>query len=416
VPNFGTRCINFAYNWRELMLPCYASDTAGLDTDMRRSVIPVLLVACAAMTAPLGAHAADPAPSNSPSPAPAVAPRPLPAGANEPLAEGEGRAVAGKLADELLSTFVIHESAVRYAAMLRTKAAAGKYDKATRGDLAHELTDDLMAVQKDGHLHVELREAEETGGSHDGPPKGFPAVIQSAKWLASGIAYIRFSGFMSTPEEVAAVRDFMREHESAKTMIFDMRNHHGGRLGEMDEIFPYLFAKKTPLVKMEMARSIYDKFGSPFGEAPTLKFVKDDAHITATHYAIPGKATPLRKAKVYLLVSNATASAGEHFSLAMKSSGRATLIGENTAGANHFGGPAPLNDHFQVWMPVGRTYDPKTGKDWEGAGVAPDIAVDPRQALVLALEKAGLSHDQAMRIDAQEVPAEPVHRDKLRAR
>ena len=67
-------------------------------------------------------------------------------------------------------------------------------------------------------------------------------------------------------------------------------------------------------------------------------------------------------------------------------------------------------------MPVGRTYDIKTGKDWEGDGIAPDIAVDPKQALVVALEKAGLSHEEAVRLDAQEVPAEPVHRDKLSAR
>ena len=79
----------------------------------------------------------------------------------------------------------------------------------------------------------------------------------------------------------------------------------------------------------------------------------------------------------------------------MKSTGRATLIGEATAGANHFGGPWPLNDHFAVWMPVGRTYDIKTGKDWEGDGVAPDIAVDPKQALVIALEKAGVGHERS---------------------
>ena len=138
--------------------------------------------------------------------------------------------------------------------------------------------------------------------------------------------------------------------------------------------------------------------------------------MVATHEAIPGEATPLRTAKVYLLVSNKTASAAEHFALAMKSTGRATLIGEATAGANHFGGPAELNEHFAVWMPVGRTYDIKTGKDWEGAGVAPDVPVDPKRALVVALEKAGVSHAEAVRLDAQEVPAEPVHSDKLRSR
>ena len=67
-------------------------------------------------------------------------------------------------------------------------------------------------------------------------------------------------------------------------------------------------------------------------------------------------------------------------------------------------------------MPVGRTYDIKTGKDWEGDGIAPDIVADPKQALMKALELAGVSHDEAVKLDAQEVPAEPVHRDKLRAR
>lgn len=391
---------------------------------MRMPLAAILAACCPCANLPAQAVLPASASGSAPLSGPLAAPAPNPparsaetrSDASAPLDEGEGRAVAAKLADELLNTFVIHDSAVRYAAMLRANAAAGRYDHGTRQELARLLSDDLMAVQKDGHLHVELRDPDDGPGGHNGPPRNFPPLIQSAKWIAPGIAYIRFSAFMSTDEEVTAVRQFMRDHATATTLIFDLRNHHGGRLGEMDEIFPYLFAARTPLVKMEMARSIFDKFGSPFGDAPTLDFAKDELRVTATHYAVPGEATALRNARVYLLISNKTASAGEHFSLAFKSTGRATLIGENTAGANHFGGPAPLNDHFQVWMPVGRTYDIKTGKDWEGAGVAPDIAVDPKQALVVALEKAGLTHDKAVTLDAAEVPAEPVHADKVRAR
>jgi hypothetical protein len=365
---------------------------------------------------PLIAAALAAAPA-APAPDPAAATaHPLPAEAALPIAAGEGRAVATKLADDLVRNFVLPAQAVRYAAMLRANAASGRYDQNTRGGLAKLLSDDLMAVHKDGHLNVQLAPTGDERGARSGIPKDWPPLIQAAKWIAPGIAYIRFTAFLSTDEEVAAVRDFMASHANAKAIIFDLRNHHGGRLGEMNEIFPYLFKARTPLVKMEVARAIFDEHGSPFGEGPTLAVAKDERQVTVTHWAIPGRATPLRDAKIILLTSNATASAAEHFSLAMKSSGRATLIGEATAGANHFGGPAPLNDHFAVWMPIGRTYDVKTGADWEGAGVAPDIAVDPKLALVVALEKLGLSHAAAVRLDAGEVPAEPVHRDKVRAR
>ena len=369
-------------------------------------VLAALFISAACLPIPLQAQTAGPA---------SAAPQPAAPGMI-PLGQGEGRAVAAKLSSELLSSFVYHDQAEAYAAMLTKNAATGRYDSGTRETLAKLMTDDLQAVHKDGHLHVEVFNEQDQGGGGGGPPKNFPPLIQSAKWIAPGIAYIRPSAFFSTDEEIAEVSKFMREHSSAKTMIFDLRNHHGGRLGEMDVIFPYLFAAKTPLVKMEMSRAIYDTHGSPFGEGPTLDLVKDASHATATHYALPGEATPLREAKVYLLISNKTASAGEHFTLAMKSTGRATLIGEATAGANHFGGPAELTKNFAVWMPVGRTYDIKTGKDWEGAGIAPDIEADPKQALVVALEKAGLSHADAVKLDATEVPAEPVHSDKLRAR
>ena len=363
-------------------------------------------LAAACLPIPSAAQVAAPAPAASAAAAPATI----------PVEPGEGRAVALKLADDLVSSFVFRDQAEAYAAMLRKNAAAGRYDSGTRGSLAKLLTDDLQAVHKDGHLHVMLAEPDTRAGGGGGPPKGFPPLIQSAKTIAPRIGYIRFTAFFGTDEEMAGVRKWLAENRDAKTLIFDLRNHHGGGLDEQDTIFSYLYAKKTPLVKMAIARDIYDSGKAPVEASPTLVFAAEGNKMVATHSALPGAATPLRKAKIYLLVSNRTGSAAEHFALAIKSTGRGTLIGEPTAGANHFGRGKPINEHFAVWMPMGRTYDIKTGKDWEGAGIAPDIAVDPKQALVVALEKSGLTHDEAVKLDAQEIPAEPVHSDKLRAR
>src|SRR5213076_3010134 len=122
---------------------------------------------------------------------------------------------------------------------LKANAAAGRYDKGTRGEIATRMTDDLMAVHKDGHLHVAVIGGDERPGASNGPPKGRPALIQSAKTIAPGIGYIRFTAFAGTDQEVAAVRRWLAENSQAKTLIFDLRNHHGGGLNEQDAIFSY---------------------------------------------------------------------------------------------------------------------------------------------------------------------------------
>lgn len=326
------------------------------------------------------------------------------------LEAGEGRKVAALLATQLESDFVIPAHARDYAAILRKNAAAGRYDKGTRGALAALLTGDLQAVHKDGHLRIRATAPEDRGGR---PPSMGAPLIQAAKTIAPGIGYIRFTAFFGQAEEMDAIRAWLAANAGATTLIFDLRNHHGGGLDEQDLIFAQLYKERLPLVRMEMAKAIYDQHGAPTGDNPNLKFVADGARVEAIHYSAPDAASTLNDATVYVLTSNRTASAAEHFSLALKSTGRATLIGEATAGANHFGGPGEITDHFDVWMPVGRTSDVRTGKDWEGAGVAPDIVVDPKDALVVALEKAGLSRAEAVRLDAGEVPSEPIHNPKL---
>ena len=49
--------------------------------------------------------------------------------------------------------------------MLRKNAAAGRYDTGTRGDVAKLMTEDLLAVHKDGHLHGSS--CAESGASRD---------------------------------------------------------------------------------------------------------------------------------------------------------------------------------------------------------------------------------------------------------
>jgi hypothetical protein len=317
------------------------------------------------------------------------------------------------LADLLETGYVIPEIGKRYAAMLRQKAAAGAYkDIADPADLGQRLTADLLAVSPDRHLRVvpaamlgpndrpQPRPADGTKPQPAATPPRAPAgpqplrriAIEDAGWIAKDVAYIRFTGFPDDPETAVVCDRFMREHAAAKAVIIDSRYNGGGGIVQMNAMLPYLYAKPTVLVQMEMVASIAKARGNPFdGDAFIRPASGASSGIIRTeHYVVPKTdETRLFGAKAFYLVSGRTASAAEHLALAFKHTGRATLIGETTAGANHFGGFEPIGGGLAVFLPVGRTIDPATGKDWEGTGIVPDVAVAPTLALQEALTRAG---------------------------
>jgi C-terminal processing protease CtpA/Prc len=106
------------------------------------------------------------------------------------------------------------------------------------------------------------------------------------------------------------------------------------------------------------------------------------------HWAQPtSPVSPLSDARVFVL-TNETASACEHLSLALKETGRATLIGATTRGAGNYGGEEVFgNGVFQVFLPIGRTYAERTGQGWEATGIAPDRRTSPQEALNEALRE-----------------------------
>ncbi|HEX4738505.1 MAG TPA: S41 family peptidase [Allosphingosinicella sp.] len=349
-------------------------------------------------------------------PTPAPAPTPAPTGPADVLVtKDEARQTATELAQKLEDTYVFPDVAHRYAEMLRANAASGAYDGFTSGRaLAERLTLDLRAVSPDAHLRVHtgapmrpMRRVVAAGDSAAAPRPVFPwKPIEEARWLAPGIAYIRFNVFPGDPETVAAARQFMVDHADAKVIIFDNRTHHGGGLAEMNAMFPYLFGKPATLVTMDTRASV-DRSGHGPDDHEMERLVSGPAGVVRReHYVLPGKTEKrLFNAKVFVLTSGATASAAEHMTLALKHTHRATIVGETTAGAGHYGGEEAIGDKFGVFIPVGRSFDPDTGKDWEGGGIAPDVAVPADQALTEALVRSGLDRAEAERINAEVKPS-----------
>jgi hypothetical protein len=351
------------------------------------------------------------------------------------VADVDQRALARDLAKRLESDFVYPEQAARYAETLRANADRGAYDALAGAELAKRLSDDLQSVAEDGHLRVMfegigggpqivIRRAPDAAGSAPtgqttGQTTGQPVMmrmprppaIEHAGWIAPGIAFVRFNGFPGGDEATEAARAFMATHADAKSIIFDLRTHRGGGLDEMDVIFPWLFSKPTHLVTMATRKSVDEAGGSPIAGVASLRTVSGDpAFVTREHWVVPSPDQRLAQTQVFVLTSGFSASAAEHFVLALKQTKRATIIGQATAGANHFGGDQDLGGGFTAFIPVGRTYDPETGKDWEGAGIAPDIETAPEDALTKALTLSGVAANEAAQLSARVAPQMPMNR------
>jgi C-terminal processing protease CtpA/Prc len=242
------------------------------------------------------------------------------------------------------------------------------------------------------------------------PGPGEP--IEEARWLDPGIAYIRFTIFPFSPAVNAAAVKFMQDHADAETMIFDMRTNMGGGMSQAAAMLPYLYDTETVFVSMDVRASVGHSPNMP----PWMRLAanpKEGVSTSETVVAPHPKERRLFDAKVYVLTSGFTVSAAEAFAFGLKTTGRATLIGETTTGGGHFAPPGQrVNENFGAFVPIGRSYDPRTGEGWEGTGVVPDIRVPAERALVEALVRSGVAPAKAEKLSASVHPEGPMTRPK----
>ncbi|SKB29765.1 S41 family peptidase [Sphingopyxis flava] len=334
--------------------------------------------------------------------------------------EGSADAVAAKYAQLLERDYVYPDIGKHYADAIRAAIAAGRYRGLSGEALAAAIDSDLDAVALDGHLRLRIPQQASappvTAPGGMAPVRRPPKVaMEQAGWIAPGIAFVRFNVFPDDAAVTAAAAKFMTDHADARAIIFDIRTHNGGGLDQMDVIFPWLFDKETRLVTMATRASVDAAGGSPIDGIASMRPAQGVPGMVAReHWATPNADPRLRDAKIYVLTSGASASAAEHFALAMKHTGRGVIVGAPTAGANHFGRGEDLGGGYGAFIPVGRTYDPVTGKDWEGVGVLPDIAVPAAEALERALTELGVGSAEAKRLSEAHMPSWPMERRKPR--
>lgn len=96
---------------------------------------------------------------------------------------------------------------------------------------------------------------------------------------------------------------------------------------------------------------------------------------------------------LFVLVDRGSGSAAEDVPFVLQNLGRATMVGETTAGAGRNNAYFPAGKGMAASISISRVTEPGTGREWEGVGVVPDIVTSSDEALsaahAAALEKLG---------------------------
>ncbi|MEM1132219.1 MAG: S41 family peptidase [Pseudomonadota bacterium] len=246
--------------------------------------------------------------------------------------------------------------------------------------------------------HVNLRKARgtaaETATYLDTITVG-PDAVQLT-W-ADDDAILTVNTMMGTDTVSAITAAYIELEEwGAERLIIDLRQNTGGAFAVRPLVehllsHPYdagLFVSQNWYAMNARPPSARDLEGLiPWEGWSITSFWRDVTATPATRVQFT-PVSPAFTGPAYVLTSKKTASAAELAVDALKGSGRAKIVGEQTSGAMLSQKPFDIPGDMLLFLPIADYYSIKNGRI-EGHGVVPDIAVDADEALnfVLAIRE-----------------------------
>ena len=313
------------------------------------------------------------------------------------------QAVVSRVADLLDEMYVDPKIGKDVADHLRRRQKEGAFDKCgAPSALADAVTKAMREVADDKHLY--LRYGQEPGFPTGGmrvvhsapgtaaaeapaegvrrvvvaPPDGAPSPMAGTGPARSGVArverlegnvgYLALSGFFPGDRQRASVASAMNVLEDTEALVIDVTKCPGGTPGAVLFLESYLFPPD--------GREMISRYDRPMDRTDHEFVLKD----------VPGKRRP--DVPVYVVTSAATGSGCEAFAYTLQKHGRATVVGERTAGAGYNNVLMPAGDGFTASVSVARPVHPKTGKGWEKTGVEPDVAAAAEKGVAAAHREA----------------------------
>jgi hypothetical protein len=284
-----------------------------------------------------------------------------------PLDSAGKHAVVDSLGVLLEHLYPAQDTGRMIADHLREQEHAGAYAVlASRPQFAEALTRDLRSVNGDRHLNVRV-------GDEPRPGTDQPKVMEGASnigqpmVLDGNVGYLKFGALTGGPTALSRLGEAFRALQTTDAVILDLRGSPGGSAEMANTIISHFVAPGVPVIRVN------DRSSSRTFVRETLAQVSGPRRLDV----------PL-----YVLVDARSASAAEDVPFVLQNLRRATIVGERTAGAGRNNRMIAVGAGLLASISISRVSDPKTGREWEGIGIRPDIEVTSDQALEVARHAA----------------------------